>query len=106
MPLLQGVAGESVTGASALISQDRDVVHQVWVLRPTRRKRVADLEREFALSGWEQNPDITNRDYKLLLKSRLGRGPHGRSRRSWTAVPISWSPAIFATGGRYEPPYQ
>ena len=64
------------------------------------------IEREFALSGWEQNPDITNRDYKLLLKSRLGRGPHGRSRRSWTAVPISWSPAIFATGGRYEPPYQ
>jgi hypothetical protein len=37
--------------------------------------------------GWEQNPDITNRDYKLLLKSRLGRdrtagqGVHGpRSR--------------------------
>ena len=45
------------------------------------------IEREFALSGWEQNPDITNRDYKLLLKSRLGRdrtagqGVHGlRSR--------------------------
>ena len=38
------------------------------------------IEREFALSGWEQNPDITNRDYKLLLKSRLGRAPHRRSR--------------------------
>ena len=32
------------------------------------------LEKEFALSGSEQNPDITDRDYRLLLKSRLGRG--------------------------------
>jgi predicted oxidoreductase len=54
------------------------------------------IEREFALSGWEQNPDITNRDYKLLLKSRLGRdrtagqGVHGPRSR------FLWSPAIFA----------
>jgi predicted oxidoreductase len=32
------------------------------------------IEKEFALSGSEQNPDITNRDLKLLLRSRLGRG--------------------------------
>src|SRR3954447_10909345 len=32
------------------------------------------IEKEFALSGSEQNPDITNRDLKLLLKTRLGRG--------------------------------
>jgi hypothetical protein len=32
------------------------------------------IEKEFALSGSEQNPDITNRDFRLLLKSRLGRG--------------------------------
>ncbi|SEQ02533.1 FAD-binding dehydrogenase [Arthrobacter sp. OV608] len=32
------------------------------------------IEKEFALSGSEQNPDITNRDLKLLLKARLGRG--------------------------------
>lgn len=32
------------------------------------------IEKEFALSGSEQNPDITNRDLKLLLHSRLGRG--------------------------------
>ena len=32
------------------------------------------IEKEFALSGSEQNPDITNRDLRLLLKSRLGRG--------------------------------
>ena len=32
------------------------------------------IEKEFALSGSEQNPDITNRDRKLLLRTRLGRG--------------------------------
>ena len=32
------------------------------------------IEKEFALSGSEQNPDITDRDLRLLLKSRLGRG--------------------------------
>jgi predicted oxidoreductase len=32
------------------------------------------IEREFALSGSEQNPDITNHDLRLLLKSRLGKG--------------------------------
>lgn len=32
------------------------------------------IEREFALSGSEQNPDITNHDLRLLLRSRLGRG--------------------------------
>jgi predicted oxidoreductase len=35
------------------------------------------IEKEFALSGSEQNPDITNRDLKLLLKTRLGRGASG-----------------------------
>lgn len=33
--------------------------------------------KEFALSGSEQNPDITGRDKKLLLKTRLGRGLPG-----------------------------
>lgn len=33
------------------------------------------IEKEFALSGSEQNPDITGKDWKLLLKSRLlGKG--------------------------------
>lgn len=35
------------------------------------------VKKEFALSGSEQNPDITNRDLKLLLKSRLGSGAPG-----------------------------
>ena len=33
--------------------------------------------KEFALSGSEQNPDLTNRDKRLLLKTRLGRGAPG-----------------------------
>ncbi len=33
--------------------------------------------KEFALSGSEQNPDITGRDRRLLLQTRLGRGAPG-----------------------------
>ncbi|PRI11419.1 FAD-binding dehydrogenase [Leucobacter massiliensis] len=33
--------------------------------------------KEFALSGSEQNPDITERDRRLLLRTRLGRGAPG-----------------------------
>ena len=32
------------------------------------------IEKEFALSGSEQNPDITGRDVKQVLKGRLGAG--------------------------------
>ncbi len=32
------------------------------------------LEREFALSGSEQNPDLTDHDLRLLVSSRLGKG--------------------------------
>ncbi|MDF2991322.1 MAG: putative oxidoreductase [Microbacterium sp.] len=35
------------------------------------------IKKEFALSGSEQNPDITNRDRALLLRSRLGRSAPG-----------------------------
>ncbi|CAG7574571.1 hypothetical protein FB554_2757 [Barrientosiimonas humi] len=35
------------------------------------------IEKEFALSGSEQNPDITNRDLKLLLRTRVGKGAPG-----------------------------
>jgi len=35
------------------------------------------IEKEFALSGSEQNPDLTGRDIGLLLKSRLAKGPTG-----------------------------
>lgn len=32
------------------------------------------IEKEFALSGSEQNPDVTGKDLKMVLKSRLGKG--------------------------------
>ena len=35
------------------------------------------IKKEFALSGSEQNPDITDRDIALLLRSRLGRSAPG-----------------------------
>ncbi|GAA1960995.1 FAD-binding dehydrogenase [Microbacterium aquimaris] len=35
------------------------------------------VEKEFTLSGSEQNPDLTGKDLKLLLRSRLGKGPGG-----------------------------
>lgn len=35
------------------------------------------IEKEFALSGSEQNPDLTGKDFGLLLKSRLAKGPTG-----------------------------
>ena len=34
------------------------------------------IEKEFALSGSEQNPDFTNRDFKLLLE-RIKKGAPG-----------------------------
>ncbi|HWI30380.1 MAG TPA: FAD-binding dehydrogenase [Microbacterium sp.] len=33
------------------------------------------IEKEFALSGSEQNPDLTGKDVKRLLTERLGKGP-------------------------------
>ncbi|WP_313355824.1 FAD-binding dehydrogenase [Microbacterium sp.] len=33
------------------------------------------VEKEFALSGSEQNPDLTGRDVGLLLRSRIAKGP-------------------------------
>ncbi|MCS3441375.1 FAD-binding dehydrogenase [Microbacterium phyllosphaerae] len=35
------------------------------------------IEKEFALSGSEQNPDLTGKNVGLLLKSRLAKGPTG-----------------------------
>ncbi|APY15867.1 FAD-binding dehydrogenase [Brucella sp. 10RB9214] len=33
------------------------------------------IRKEFSLSGSEQNPDLTGKDWKLLIKSRLGKNP-------------------------------
>jgi predicted oxidoreductase len=35
------------------------------------------IEKEFALSGSEQNPDITGKDLKLTLRSRVAKGAPG-----------------------------
>lgn len=35
------------------------------------------IEKEFALSGSEQNPDLTGRDIKFMLQSRLAKGAPG-----------------------------
>ncbi|MHC2998959.1 FAD-binding dehydrogenase [Microbacterium sp. HJ5] len=35
------------------------------------------IEKEFTLSGSEQNPDLTGKDVKLLAQSRLGKGASG-----------------------------
>ncbi|MFJ7243194.1 FAD-binding dehydrogenase [Kitasatospora sp. NPDC098652] len=35
------------------------------------------IEKEFALSGSEQNPDLTGRDLKVALRSRLAKGAPG-----------------------------
>ena len=35
------------------------------------------VEKEFTLSGSEQNPDLTGKDVRLLLRSRLGKGAAG-----------------------------
>ncbi len=35
------------------------------------------VEKEFALSGSEQNPDLTGKDVRLMVKSRLAKGPTG-----------------------------
>jgi len=35
------------------------------------------IEKEFTLSGSEQNPDLTGKDLGLLVKSRLGKGAAG-----------------------------
>ena len=35
------------------------------------------IEKEFTLSGSEQNPDLTGKDVRLLLRSRLGKGAAG-----------------------------
>jgi predicted oxidoreductase len=35
------------------------------------------IEKEFALSGSEQNPDVTGKDLKLTIRSRLAKGAPG-----------------------------
>ena len=66
-----GLPGYDTLGTLNLLRTTPDIqqYHHSWFILDQRI-----IEKEFALSGSEQNPDITNRDLKLLLRSRLGRG--------------------------------
>jgi predicted oxidoreductase len=66
-----GLPGYDTLGTLRLLRTTPDLqqYHHSWFILTQRI-----IEKEFALSGSEQNPDITNRDLKLLLRTRLGRG--------------------------------
>jgi predicted oxidoreductase len=69
-----GLPGHDTISTLRLLRTDPDLAphdHSWFVL--TRRI----IAKELALSGSEQNPDLTGRDYRLLLASRLGRGAPG-----------------------------
>lgn len=69
-----GLPGHDTVGTLRLLRADPDLQpydHSWFVLTQEV------IEKEFALSGSEQNPDITRRDYRLLLRTRLGRGAPG-----------------------------
>ena len=66
-----GLPGYDTLGTLALLRTTPDLQrhdHSWFVLT----QKI--IEKEFALSGSEQNPDITNHDLRLLLSSRLGAG--------------------------------
>ncbi len=49
----------------------------------------AIIEKEFALSGSEQNPDMTGKDLRFAVRSRVAKGARARSRSSWTTARTS-----------------
>ncbi len=66
-----GLPGHDTVGTLRLLRTDPDLApfdHSWFVLT----QKI--IEKELALSGSEQNPDVTGRDYRLLLRTRLGRG--------------------------------
>lgn len=69
-----GLPGHDTLGTLRMLRTDPAIAqhdHSWFVVT----SRIA--AKEFALSGSEQNPDITNRDRRLLLRTRLGRGAPG-----------------------------
>jgi predicted oxidoreductase len=66
-----GLPGHDTIGTLKILRTTPDIAgydHSWFIL--TQKM----IEKEFALSGSEQNPDLTDRDLKLLLRSRLGKG--------------------------------
>ncbi|MEH3076270.1 MAG: FAD-binding dehydrogenase [Quadrisphaera sp.] len=69
-----GLPGHDTLGTLRILRTTPDLAahdHSWFVLDQTT------VRKEFALSGSEQNPDITGRDLALLLRSRLGRSAPG-----------------------------
>ncbi|KAM9862872.1 FAD-binding dehydrogenase [Leucobacter sp. BZR 635] len=69
-----GLPGHDTLGTLQLLRTLPDLAEHdhSWFIVTSRM-----AAKEFALSGSEQNPDLTNRDKKLLVKTRLGRGAPG-----------------------------
>jgi predicted oxidoreductase len=67
-----GLPGHDTLGALRLLRADPALqpYDHSWFVASQRI-----VEKEFALSGSEQNPDLTDHDWPLLLRTRLGRGP-------------------------------
>lgn len=66
-----GLPGYDTLGTLKLLRTTPDIAqydHSWFILTQTI------IEKEFALSGSEQNPDITGHDLRLMAKSRLGKG--------------------------------
>ncbi len=66
-----GLPGYDTLGTLKLLRTTPDIAqydHSWFILTQTM------IEKEFALSGSEQNPDITGHDLRLMIKSRLGKG--------------------------------
>ena len=58
------------------------------------------IEKEFALSGSEQNPDLTGKTSPAARPARAARAPPARSRRSRTTAPTSSSRDNLRDAGR------
>ena len=69
-----GLPGHDTLGTLRLLRTTPDLAahNHSWFIVTSRI-----AAKEFALSGSEQNPDLTHRDRRLLLQTRLGRGAPG-----------------------------
>ncbi|GAA4751972.1 FAD-binding dehydrogenase [Amnibacterium soli] len=67
-----GIPGHDTLGTLRLLRTDPAIAgfDHSWFVASQRI-----VEKEFALSGSEQNPDLTGHDWPLLLRTRLGSGP-------------------------------
>ena len=65
------------------------------------------IKKEFALSGSEQNPDLTGKSWRMVVQARHRKGARRRWKRSWRRAPISscatisrnWSARMNALAG-------